>query len=118
MAVLICPKCRKRSAGSKTLGGGWQGTSKVVGCPECRTFFRHSPYMEVLGIILGLVDLVFVAPYVLYQALVVDLGSNARLWNGLFALAIGAWLVLGNRYLFKKNVRGEAPIYTPPWERA
>lgn len=117
MAVLICPKCRKRSAGGKTLGGGWQGMGKVVGCPACGTFFVHMPYMELLGLILGLVNLLFAAPYMLYQVLVLDLGGNMRLLNGVLALVIGLWLVLGSRYLFKKNVRGEAPVYTPPWER-
>jgi len=116
MPVLTCPKCRKRFTGSSSLGGGWHGARKVLGCPQCRTFFVRTPYLDVLGVMLGLANLLFAAPYLLYQSLV--LGSNTRLLNGVLALVIGLWLVLGNRYLFKKNVRGNNPLYSPPWERA
>jgi hypothetical protein len=71
--------------------------------------------MEVLGVILGLANLLFAAPYIFYQSLAQ--GSNGRLLNGMLALVIGVWLVSGSRYLFKKNIRGNAAIYTPPWER-
>jgi hypothetical protein len=115
MPLLICPKCRKRFGSRKALGGGWRGTRKVLGCPSCRTFFVRLPYLDGLGLALGLANVLFAAPYLLYPALA--LGDTAKLLNGLLALTIGAWLVLGNRYLFRKNVRGREPIYSPPWER-
>jgi hypothetical protein len=115
MPLMVCPKCRKPFAGSAALGGGWIGMHKVVGCPRCHTFFARLPYMDLLLVIFGLVNVLLAGPLMLYQGVLQD--SNGKLWNGLLAVGIGSFLVLSNRYLVRKNVRKDEPIYVPPWER-
>ena len=115
MALMVCPKCRKPFGGTTALGGGWTGTSKVVGCPRCRTFFKHAPYFDMLCVLFGLVNLLIAGPLMVYQGALLD--SNSKLLNGVLALVIGPTLIVINRYLFSRNVRGQDPVYTPPWER-
>jgi hypothetical protein len=115
MPLLVCPKCRKPFSGATALGGGWLGASKVIGCPRCRTFFKRLPYLDILCVLFGLVNVPFTGPLMIYQGLLQD--SNAKLLNGVLAIVIGCYLILGNRYLFRKNVRGGDAVYIPPWER-
>jgi hypothetical protein len=109
MNLCICPKCKETFMGSRALSGGWLGLWKVFGCPKCRTFFTKAP-LELIGIALALPNLLFSGPYLFAHG--IQQGEIGRTLTGIVIIFLGWMLLMGNKHIFKKSVRGQEPIHT------